>query len=212
MSITKVKVLGIAGSPRSANTEILVKTALEAARKHGAETEFVSLHGKKISPCVDCEGCRRNKPSYLCIIEDDMQEIFPKIAEADGIILGSPVYMYTVNAQLKALMDRTTCLMFGPRKVDFTKKVGAAIAVGYGRHGGVEFTLQTIINYFLNCKTIVVSTYTDDGIGGAAWQMGEERNSVMNDELGLKLVREVGERIAKTAQLIKIGLETTSIK
>lgn len=51
-----------------------------------------------------------------------------------------------------------------------------------------------------------------DGIGGAASQMGDERNSVMNDKLGLKLVREISERIAKTAQLIKIGLETTSIK
>lgn len=216
MTIPTVKILGIAGSPRSGNTEILVKTALEEARKHGAETEFVSLHGKKIGPCLDCEGCRKNEPAYLCVIKDDMQEIYPKIVEADGIILGSPVYMYTISAQLKALMDRTTCLMFRYDYIDFSKKVGAAIAVGYGRHGGVEFALQTIINYFLNCKTIVVSNCTDDGLGGPAWQMGDAeesaRDSVLEDKLGLKLAREVGERIAKTAQIVKAGLETTGIK
>ena len=219
LQMFRVKVLGIAASPRKGNTEILIREALGAAKSVGdVETEFVSLHGKKINPCLDCRACERNKS--LCVQKDDMQKIYPKLIEADGIIIGSPVYMSTVSGQLKALMDRTTCLFKSeydpsfPIKVDFTKKVGGAIAVGYDRYGGVEYTIQTIINYFLSAHMVVVSGYTPNAyIGGAAWQMLVNKlDAVKQDEIGIKAAREVGERVAKTAKLLKLGLENMKKK
>ena len=210
--------LGIAASPRKGNTEILVREALSAAKSIGdVDVEFISLHGKKINPCIDCRLCERNKS--LCVQKDDMQKIYPKIIEADGIIIGSPVYFHTISAQLKALMDRTTCLFKSeydpsfPIKLDFTKKVGGAIAVGYSRHGGTEHAIQTIINYFLSIHMVVVSGYTPYVyIGGAAWQVVDELDAVKRDEISIKAAREVGKRVAETAKLLKLGLEIINKK
>lgn len=210
-----VKILGICGSPRKGNIEILLKEALKSAEEiDGVETEFIMLRGKKINPCLACYQCVDKK--ILCVQKDDALEILPKIAEADGIIIGSPVYMHTVTAQIKALMDRTTSLAKSkffpemPTKVDFSKKIGGAIAVGFDRHGGVEHTIATILHYFLSMDMIVVAGYTPTSyIGGAAWTMGESSrklDAVRNDVLGLEAARQVGRRVAETAKLIKAGM------
>jgi multimeric flavodoxin WrbA len=212
----ELKILGVSGSPRKGNTEILVQEALKAAEGiSGVKTQFVTLRGKKINPCLACYHCVRNKT--FCIIKDDMQDLFPKIAEADGLILGSPVYFHTVSAQLKAFMDRTTWLVKAkffpemPIKVDFSRKVGGAIAVGFDRHGGVEHALATIIHYFLSLDMVVVSGFTPTSyIGGAAWTMGESSlklDAVKADMLGLDASRQVGKRVAETTKIIKIGLD-----
>jgi multimeric flavodoxin WrbA len=217
----KVKILGVSGSPRKGNTEILVQEALRAAEEiPDVKTEFVTLRGKKISPCLACYQCVKNRT--YCVIKDDMQDLFPKIAEADGLILGSPVYFHTVSAQLKAFMDRTTWLVKSkffpemPIKVDFSRKVGGAIAVGFDRHGGVEHTLATIIHYFLSLDMIVVSGFTPTSyIGAAAWTLGESSlklDAVKADNLGLEASRQVGKRVAEIAKAIKIGLEHVRTK
>ena len=98
-------VLGIVGSPRQGgNTEILMEEALAATREAGARTEIVLLFDKSIAPCDGCDSCVKTGD---CKIQDDMQPIFKKMEAADAIILGSPVYMGGVTAQLKALIDRT---------------------------------------------------------------------------------------------------------
>ena len=220
-NMVEVKILGISGSPRKGNTEILVKEALKATENiDEIKTDFVSLHAKKIYPCLDCRACERNKS--LCIQKDHMQEIFLKIIEADGIIIGTPVYMHTVSAQLKALMDRTTCLYKAAInhdyqvKVNFWNKVGGAIATSWGRSGGVEQAIQTILNYFLCLNMIVVSGSANPEylrkatcyIGGAAWQSFiDRRDAVKQDELGIMSARGIGERVAKTAKVIKTGLQ-----
>ena len=212
----KVKILGVSGSPRKGNTEILVRESLKAAEEVGdVETEFIPLRGKKINPCLACYQCVDKK--IVCIQKDDMQEIYPKIMEADGIIIGTPVYMHTVSAQTKAFMDRITSLVKSkfypemPIRVDFSKKVGGAIAVGFDRHGGIEHALATIIHFFLSIDMIVVSGYVPTSyIGGAAWTMGRsarELDAVKYDDLGLEAARQVGRRVAEIAKLIKIGME-----
>ncbi|MEM3596789.1 MAG: flavodoxin family protein [Candidatus Bathyarchaeia archaeon] len=217
----KIKILGVSGSPRKGNTEILVQEALRAAEEiDDVKTEFETLRGKKISPCLACYHCVRNKT--YCIIKDDMQDLFPKIAEADGLILGTPVYFHTVSAQLKAFMDRTTWLVKAkffpemPISVDFSRKVGGAIAVGFDRHGGVEHALAAIIHYFLSLDMIVVSGFTPTSyIGGAAWTMGESSlklDAVKSDSLGIEASRQVGKRVAETARIIKMGLQKASAK
>ncbi len=102
-----MKILGIAGSKRKkGNTSILLQEALKAARKEGAETHLIFLGDYSIKDCLGCEGC---KETYRCVINDDMQKIYPLLLESDGIILGSPTYFYNISADMKAFIDRCYC-------------------------------------------------------------------------------------------------------
>ena len=104
-----MKVIGVVCSPRQqGNTEILVREALTAAREAGAEeVEMVSLANKKIFPCDGCDCCLETGE---CIIDDDMQHIYPKLLTADGIIIGTPVYFWGACGLAKIFIDRTYCL------------------------------------------------------------------------------------------------------
>jgi multimeric flavodoxin WrbA len=100
-----MKVLGISASPRrSQNTEKLVEIVLKGSASLGAETELYTISGKQINPCIGCHECRDTKK---CVIQDDMQELYIKIMEADGIVIGTPVYFYDMTAQCKMVVDRT---------------------------------------------------------------------------------------------------------
>ena len=143
-----MKILGIVCSPRkNGNTQILIEEALDAAREKGAETEMVLVADKQISPCDACDGCLEDG---VCVIEDDMQEIYQKLEDADGIIFGTPVYFINVSAQAKAVIDRTYAFLW-TRKL--RGKVAAA-AVATRRIGAGQvlsllyswFTAQRMIN------------------------------------------------------------------
>ena len=102
-----MKILGIVGSKRkNGNTSSLVLNALENAKGEGVETEVIFLGDYSIKGCTGCEGCR---DTYKCVINDDMQKIYPLLLEADAIILGSPTYFYNVTADVKAFIDRCYC-------------------------------------------------------------------------------------------------------
>ncbi len=96
-------VLILKGSPRErGNSAILADRAAAGALEAGARVESIYLHGLDIRPCDACELCRDG----ACVIEDDMQPLYPKLAAADAIILTSPVYWFTYSAQLKLCIDR----------------------------------------------------------------------------------------------------------
>jgi multimeric flavodoxin WrbA len=99
------KVLILKGSPREkGNSATLADWAAAGAREAGAEVESVYLHGMDIRPCDGCDLCKEN--GEFCIIEDDMQNLYPKLLEADAILLASPIYWFTYSAQLKLCIDR----------------------------------------------------------------------------------------------------------
>ena len=99
-----MKVLGIMGSPRiKGNTDLLLDEALKGAQSQGAEVEKIVVDKLKIAPCREYYGCLRDGN---CVIRDDMDDIYPKLLEADGIIVASPIFFYGLTAQLKALIDR----------------------------------------------------------------------------------------------------------
>jgi len=103
-----LKVLGIFGSPRKeGNTEILLEEALKGAEMEGAEVERIRLSDLNIIPCKECLKCFERGE---CIILDDMQGIYPKLLEADIIILASPIFFYGITAWAKALVDRCQAL------------------------------------------------------------------------------------------------------
>jgi multimeric flavodoxin WrbA len=103
-----LKVLGIFGSPRKGgNTDILLEEALKGSKREGAEVERLHLTDFTITPCKECHGCDQTGE---CVILDDMQKIYPKLLDADVIILASPIFFYGISAWAKAFVDRCQAL------------------------------------------------------------------------------------------------------
>ncbi len=192
-----MKVIGISGSPRpDGNTSLLVRESLNTIAEEGIETEFISLAGKELNPCLGCNIC---KETGYCQILDDIEPILEKMKEADGIILGSPVYFGGVSAQLKMLMDRSRPLRIG---FQLRNKVGGAIAVGASRNGGQETTIQQIHNFFLIHSMIVVGDNDPTAHYGGTG-VGKSPGDCEKDEVGLETARNLGKKIAEVIKLIK---------
>ena len=103
-----IKVLGIYGSPRKGgNSDQLLDKALEGARSVGAETKGVYARDLKMSGCLECGGCDK---TGQCVVQDDMQSVYPLLEEADLIFLASPIFFYGLTAQAKALIDRSQAM------------------------------------------------------------------------------------------------------
>jgi multimeric flavodoxin WrbA len=226
----QVKILGIAGSPRKGNTEYLVQRALEAAESiGGVVTEFVSLRGKLIKPCLADYSCFKKATEEVPCpsIKDDFgNEVMKKMLTADGILVGSPVYYGGPTAQIKALFDRSMALeALGMR---LRSKVGGAITVSYDRNGGQEPTIFDMIRWMMIHDMIVVTVGPDrpgKGIGsywGGICTQGfpfpkpsptkEGLQASKEDEVGINSVIGVGKRVAEVAKLIKAGLNTVPEK
>ena len=93
------------GSPRKGgNTDQLLDKALEGARSAGAEILRVHARDLKMCGCIECGGCDK---TGKCVVEDDMQSVYPFFEEANVIFLASPIFFYGVTAQVKALIDRS---------------------------------------------------------------------------------------------------------
>lgn len=105
-----MKLLGVSFGRRNQRSDILLKTALFAAKKAGAEVEFVNMMGKKITYCHACDYCGRARDAGAveigCAFKDDYQELEEKVYDADGIIIAAPVYAVGIVGQYKNFVDR----------------------------------------------------------------------------------------------------------
>jgi len=100
-----MKILALIGSPRKGgNTDILVDQILQGSKTIGHTSEKLYLYDYEISPCIDCRNCK--KGDYVCTLNDEMQEIYPKMQVADLIIFGTPLYWFGPTGKIKLLMDR----------------------------------------------------------------------------------------------------------
>ena len=129
-----IKVLGLYGSPRrGGNTELLLDEALKGAAAQGARTEGIRLCDFRITPCEECLTCFKDG---ACVIADDMQGIYPRLLEADIVILASPIFFYGITAWAKALVDRSQALwarkyvLHDPLLEGEKKRQGFFISVG----------------------------------------------------------------------------------
>ena len=144
-----MKVLGIVCSPRrGGNTEILMREALKAVEEAGGETRLCLLSEMDVQPCDACGACWK---TGKCKIDDDMQQIYAHLLEADGLIFGTPVYFVNMSAQAKAVIDRTYVLL-GNGKL--RGKVAAAL-VAVRRVGGSQ-VLGLLYSYF-NVQRMVIA-------------------------------------------------------
>ena len=100
-----MKVLALVGSPRKGgNTDLLVEQVLEGCRSRGYGARKLYLYEYTISLCLDCRSCK--KGDFVCCLQDEMEQIYSLIAEADVIIFGTPVYWYGPTGQMKLFIDR----------------------------------------------------------------------------------------------------------
>lgn len=126
-----IRVLGISGSPRRhGNTETLLDAVLEGAREAGADVERVVLRPLDYAPCRGCNACHK---TGVCVINDDLTEVFEKIAAADVLVVASPIYSMGITAEAKGLIDRAQYLW--ARK--FIKKDLYYTADHIRRHKGI---------------------------------------------------------------------------
>ena len=102
------QIVAINGSPRSGwNTDILIREAAAGAESEGAEVEIVDLYRlEKFTGCVSCFGCKTQEHLGECVCKDGLADVLEKIRHADGVILGSPVYLGDISAGLRALYER----------------------------------------------------------------------------------------------------------
>jgi multimeric flavodoxin WrbA len=185
-----MKVLAVNGSPRkNGNTQVMIEEAAKPIRRAGMQVEVVSIRDYEIRPCNACEVCY-TKP-WHCPIKDDALELLRKMKNADGLIVGSPVYGAGVTAQLKALLDRSVIACMNQ---DFKNKVGGAIAVGATPHGGQEFVIFQIVSGFAFHGMIVA--YPKVELLGA---MGtaDGRGKIKEDTYGLLCAKGLGERMVE---------------
>lgn len=104
--MTGKRILVVKGSPREkGNSSLLADRLVEGARAAGAEVEVFFLQNMQIQACNACDACQES-PENGCILEDDMQILYPKLRQADAIAIASPVYWFTMSAQTKLFIDR----------------------------------------------------------------------------------------------------------
>ncbi|NMB78554.1 MAG: flavodoxin family protein [Methanomicrobiales archaeon] len=133
-----MKVLGIATSPRKgANSQTLVEHILAGAKEAGAKTELVRLCDLEILPCTGCGSC---KSGNGCVIEDDMAGLCEKMAAADAVVVGSPLYWSRLNAQAYPFIDRLYALIKPDFTTDFPKGKKIVFAMTSGGMGAEAVT------------------------------------------------------------------------
>ncbi len=194
-----MKVLGISGSPRiDGNTALLVKKALETCKNKGAETEYITLSGKEIRFCDNCDACTE-KTGYNCPKKDDTAAILDAMKKADAIMIGSPTYFASVSGQLKTLFDRT--LPLRRNNFQLSGKIGGAISVGGTRNGGQENAIRDIQNWMMIHEMIIVADKKTAHFGGIS--VARNPKDALKDETGIATVENLGARIYEVTSAIR---------
>ncbi|HIH34898.1 MAG TPA: flavodoxin family protein [Methanosphaera sp.] len=177
-----MKVFGICASPRNNTTEYVISSALDVLENNGFETEIFTCMGKTIRPCMHCDYCLENKK---CIIEDDMQEVYEGLLNADGIILATPVQSGGISSNLAAIMDRTRALEATDYNI-LRGKIGMSIAVGGDRTGGQDFAHLKNITYFMIHGIIPVSGGPFGSNLGASFWSNDSLDDIKKDNYGME--------------------------
>jgi multimeric flavodoxin WrbA len=125
-------VVMLLGSPRKkGNSAVLAEQIIRGAESVGAKVETVYLNRMHIKPCQGCYACKK-KNSTGCAVDDDMQSLYPKLAESDAWVIASPVYWFNMSAQTKIFMDRCFALWNEDPKKNQIYGKRIAIAMSYG--------------------------------------------------------------------------------
>ncbi|MDR0884447.1 MAG: flavodoxin family protein [Oscillospiraceae bacterium] len=179
------KILAINGSPhKNGNTAHMLRAVLEVTADAGHETEFYQAGGRPVRGCTSCWGCE-DRPGR-CTQDDWINELYPKMRDADVILMGSPTYFADLTPELKAVIDRCGFIaLFDGRS--FTRKIGASVAAV--RRAGSVHVLDSI-NHFFFISGMVQP-------GSTYWHMSLARDpgDFARDEEGVETMVHLGENI-----------------
>ena len=185
-----MKVLGIMGSPRiKGNTDLLLEAALQGAESQGAEPEKILADKLQITPCKEYYACLKDGN---CVIKDDMDDIYTKLLAADAVIIASPMFFYTVSAQLMVLISRCQALWarkYILKNMDIPQKKGAFIAVGATRGEKLFDGPRLTVKYFFRA---INAQYTDELLIRGIDKKGE----IKEHPTALAEAYELGKRLA----------------
>lgn len=150
-----MKILGICGSMRKkSNSEWMLRKVLESAQKEKAETEIVLLRTLNIKYCNGCDVCAQN--GGKCVINDDMQEIYFKLRNANVIIVSSPNYFKNVTALMKNFIDRTNAFVrVKPRKMK--NKYAIGLCVGGEELEDTQHCEDALVRFFEGHRMKILS-------------------------------------------------------
>ena len=189
-----MKVLLINGSPKAkGNTAQSLEEMAAVFSAEGVDAEIIQVGNLAIRGCVGCGSCYK---TGKCAIEDIVNEVAPKFEEADGIVLGSPVYYASANGTLISFLDR----LFYSTRFDKRMKVGASVVIA--RRGGCSATFDELNKYFTIAQMPIASSCYWNSVHGAI--PGE----VQQDAEGLRTVRTLAKNMAFLMKSIALGKET----
>jgi len=188
-----MKVLLINGSPRAkGNTAFALSTMAEVFAAEGIETEIIQVGHLNLRGCVACGSCGK---TGKCVVDDIVNEVAEKFKNAEGLVLGSPVYYATANGTLISFLDR----LFYSAGFDKRMKVGTSIAVA--RRGGCSATFDLLNKYFtISGMPVASSTYWNSVHGAKPGDAAE-------DGEGLVTMRNLAKNMAFLMKSIALGKE-----
>lgn len=177
-----MKVILLNGSPRkNGNTFIALSEVAKALENSGIETEIISIGDKAIRGCIACGSCGK---TGKCVFDDEVRTVSEKFENADGLVIGSPVYYASANGTIISFLDR----LFTSSKFDTAMKVGASVTVA--RRSGTTATFDQLNKYFtIRSMPVVSSIYWNNAHGAAVGEAAK-------DEEGLLTMRELGNNMA----------------
>lgn len=188
-----MKVLLINGSPHANGcTATALREVEKTLNENGVDTELIQVGHLPLRGCTACGYCYKEGK---CVFDDVVNEVAEKFKEADGLVLGSPVYYASANATLTAFADR----LFYSSRFDKTMKVGAAVVSA--RRGGNTATFDQLNKYFtISSMPVVSSQYWNQVHGNNAEQ-------VVQDLEGMQVMRTLGRNMAFLIKSIQLGKE-----
>lgn len=185
------KIVILMGSPRKeGNSATLAKQVTKGAKATGAEVESFYLHTMNIQPCTACDECRE-ETGKDCVIDDDMQILYPKLRRADAVLIASPIYWFTISAQTKLFMDRWYALG-GPQE---------EYAAFAGKRIGIVLTYADV-DPFVSGAVNALRTFQDAfnyvgaKIVGMIYGSASEAGEIQNNRDLMEKAYELGKRIA----------------
>lgn len=188
-----MKILLINGSPKKeGNTFIALSKVQKTLETEGIETELIHIGHKAIHGCIACGKCRE---LGRCAFDDCVNEVAAKLNDADGIVIGSPVYYASPAGTLLSFLDR----LFYSVPFDLSMKVGAAVAVA--RRGGTTATFDVLNKYFtINNMPVVSSQYWNN-------VHGRVPGEAQQDAEGLQTMRQLARNMSFLVKSIHLGKE-----
>jgi len=172
------KIVILSATPRrGGNSELLCEEFQRGAKEAGHAAELIRLREQKIGYCTACDACQKN--GGRCVLQDDMAALLEKLIAADVLVLATPVYFYTMNAQMKTLIDRCYARYTEITGKDFYFIMTAAV----GQKKLLERTVESLRGF-----TACLSGARERGVvyGTGAWNAGDiKRSPAMAEAYGL---------------------------